>query len=784
MTADTWTRARAFVFLVVTAGVVLGLRQFWITDLGLDEHITRDGTRRIVAIDRGGAADTAGVRVGDVIEQDPGQVSWRQPFTEREIYRANVRLSQAYAGGTLRLALRRGDTRLSIDVHPRPAPEPAAVLRQVERAGPLYLSFVSFSALAVLLVWRRRPRTSCEVAQPLVACALASIGAGFGLNVPHGSWPIWLFVASSIAINTGVPTGMAVLTWYAWSTPALSSIARSRVCAAFLAILVAVASATSVLDGFQVIRTPLPGNGPAILTDVVLLLAIVAGLFWQRRRAQTRMAGRRVGILLATFAYCTVLGVAVLVFEAWFAGSTVMLACILAACCVIPIGFAASAARYRLFDLDGLGLRVGVQALTVATSIAAFFLISTLVTRLVVDASGTRLAMWLGVAMVVAISGPVRAALQRKVDSFLARDRDAFLSRCADTVAALAACPDASAMLAVVERRLEALDARVLDLSEIDPDEQARLRRAGALHVVELRDSTLVDQLHGLDIELLVHLPHEGATKTEALALALPMSPAALGLYERSSLQGLGRAFASGLWQQSARHDLQRRVATEDDARRQIAMELHDGVGATLAAARVFAQLARQETEVPATGEALHALERTLSEGLTDLRLTLASLDDRRSDWSTLHARIRRHVSDLCNAAGLEVKVTVDGSWPDEAPPATRLATMRVIQEAVTNVIRHAGARAIRCELSGSPTCIRLVVEDDGRGLPDSQVETAHAGHGLRNMTRRARDLGGDVVFERPESGGTRVVATLRVQNAEQVTYSCDPVPQRDMTVS
>ncbi len=111
---------------------------------------------------------------------------------------------------------------------------------------------------------------------------------------------------------------------------------------------------------------------------------------------------------------------------------------------------------------------------------------------------------------------------------------------------------------------------------------------------------------------------------------------------------------------------------------------------------------------------------------------------------------------------GLNVSVEAPQQLPP-LPAAVEVAVYRIVQEALTNVLRHAQARACRVELSTGAT-LRLEITDDGTGLPEDR----RTGVGLSSMRERAAELGGTCLVERSTvMGGTRVLATLPVTTFE-----------------
>jgi signal transduction histidine kinase len=103
----------------------------------------------------------------------------------------------------------------------------------------------------------------------------------------------------------------------------------------------------------------------------------------------------------------------------------------------------------------------------------------------------------------------------------------------------------------------------------------------------------------------------------------------------------------------------------------------------------------------------------------------------------------------------------VNGSRP--LPPSVEAALYRICQEALTNVARHAGAERATVRLVATPDRVRLVVEDDGRGFDASEVPEDR--HGIVGMRERAEVLGGTLEVRSGPGEGTRIEATVPLEN-------------------
>ena len=204
--------------------------------------------------------------------------------------------------------------------------------------------------------------------------------------------------------------------------------------------------------------------------------------------------------------------------------------------------------------------------------------------------------------------------------------------------------------------------------------------------------------------------------------------------------------------------DAERRLGEE---RLRIAREVHDVVAHAMVAINVQAGVgAHLIDEDPAQArEALLHIKRTSGEALTDLRATLGVLRDPEQAapvGPSAGLRDLDGVADQLRAAGVEVVVDVDTVAAVPAPVGT--ASYRIVQEALTNVLRHAGAHRVLVVARADEAVLTLVVSDDGGGRAP---ETTGAGAGLRGMRERAAALGGTLTAGPADGGGWRVEATL-----------------------
>jgi signal transduction histidine kinase len=203
-----------------------------------------------------------------------------------------------------------------------------------------------------------------------------------------------------------------------------------------------------------------------------------------------------------------------------------------------------------------------------------------------------------------------------------------------------------------------------------------------------------------------------------------------------------------------------RRLAEEERLR--IAREVHDVVAHSLAMINVQAGVGahvadRRPEEAKA---ALLAIKQASQGALADLRATLAVLRGTEDRAPAPSLRRLAELTDATSAAGL--RVDVDGE-PGELPAPVDSAAYRIVQESLTNAVRHAkDATRITVLFAHTNGSVEVVVRDDGAGSVDPG-----SGNGLRGMRERAEALGGTLDAGAAEDGGYEVRAVLPVHGGD-----------------
>jgi signal transduction histidine kinase len=197
-----------------------------------------------------------------------------------------------------------------------------------------------------------------------------------------------------------------------------------------------------------------------------------------------------------------------------------------------------------------------------------------------------------------------------------------------------------------------------------------------------------------------------------------------------------------------------------DAERLRIARDVHDTVAHTLAVINVHAGVTAHllDTHPDHVRGTLATIEQSSAQALRELRRTLGVLreDETRTPTPGLDDL------DRLAALGLDVTVDVHGEIRP-LPSAVDHAAYRIVQESLTNTVRHAGAACVTIRIGYDRQHLRLTITDDGPSRTAHPPDDRPEGRGVRGMRERAALLGGHVVAGRGPAGGFQVVAELPI---------------------
>ncbi|MFD0686572.1 sensor histidine kinase [Actinomadura fibrosa] len=407
----------------------------------------------------------------------------------------------------------------------------------------------------------------------------------------------------------------------------------------------------------------------------------------------------------------------------------------------IPLCVAIAITRYRLYDIDLVVSRTLVYAgLVVVITGVYFALVGG--ASLLVAGRGT-LAGLVGAIAAGAVFEPVRRRLQRAVDGLIHGERDPYriadrlnrrLQTAADPAAALAVAADVAR---------SALHATGVVIEVLDRDGRTISAEDGVLGD---RPQLIPLVWHGEPVGRLLF----GVTRPPDTRLS--------GILARNLAELANAARLAADVQRSREHILR----TREEERRRLRRDLHDGLGPTLASLAMTVDAARitLKTDPQAVDALLENLRATMGRTIGDIRELVYGLRPPALDDLGLAGAIQALGGVVATGDGPKVDVHVEGDLK-HLPAAAEVAAYRIVQEALTNVHRHANADSavVRLYLNGD---LHVTVNDNGVGLPMSM----RSGIGMSSMRERAAELGGSCTVGPGPKGGTLVRARLPVNGA------------------
>ncbi|MBZ0090108.1 MAG: sensor histidine kinase, partial [Thermoanaerobaculia bacterium] len=204
-----------------------------------------------------------------------------------------------------------------------------------------------------------------------------------------------------------------------------------------------------------------------------------------------------------------------------------------------------------------------------------------------------------------------------------------------------------------------------------------------------------------------------------------------------------------------------RLVEAQESERRHIALELHDEAGQALVSLRLGLRLLEREiAEGGNVGGRVAELVETTDSVMDGLHRLAADLRPASLDHLGLDAALRQFARSAAAKFGLAVHFKARGFTAQRLPQAVETALYRVVQEAMTNVVRHARATRVDLLVERRDDQVLVMVEDDGVGF-DSANAPGGEHFGLLGMRERADALGGTLTVESSPGKGTTIVVEV-----------------------
>lgn len=199
---------------------------------------------------------------------------------------------------------------------------------------------------------------------------------------------------------------------------------------------------------------------------------------------------------------------------------------------------------------------------------------------------------------------------------------------------------------------------------------------------------------------------------------------------------------------------LSRLISAQEEERKRIARELHDGVGQALTSILVNIKVLDQASDPQTLHARMAELRGIVDETLAAVRLLSRELRPSALDDLGLAAALERYVSEFA-VRYPHLNVDLHCTLPNRLPSSVETSLYRIIQEAMTNAARHSRASALSVVVSQRDGQVQAIVEDNGSGFDVTAARRAGSSVGLHSMTERSELLGGKIDVESSPEGTT-----------------------------
>jgi signal transduction histidine kinase len=483
-----------------------------------------------------------------------------------------------------------------------------------------------------------------------------------------------------------------------------------------------------------------PLSGFSLLINVLVTVAAVARLVSRWRHGEP-LERQQIGLFAAVAVlpiFAVILGVTGVTGAAMFGLMLLPL----------PIGIGFAVLARGLYDLATAANRTLVW-LTLSAAVVGIYALVIAGVGSTLRATGASWLPWVAAAVVAISFAPLRDVLQRGINRLTFGRWDDPYRVLATLGQHLEASADVDGLLADVVAELKAtLGLRHVAVVAEDSTVLAGVASNQAPEAVEAGEA----------VPLVAYGRSIGTLRYQAPAPLRPGDRRLLGDVA-GHVAGLLHAYGLTRDLQRARERL---VLAREEERRRLRRDLHDGLGPALAGHLLRLELiGRGLPPDSAERPALDALRDDVQATIADVRRVVEGLRPPAIDEIGLAAAIDQAVQRLVSGTTVRCSVVVGRLAALSA--ASEVAAYRIVSEAVTNVVRHSGARSCQVCLDVAEGALRITVTDDGRGVADGSTR----GNGLETMRERAEELGGHLTVT--SSGGTTVCAELPVGSPQSL---------------
>ncbi len=430
---------------------------------------------------------------------------------------------------------------------------------------------------------------------------------------------------------------------------------------------------------------------------------------------------------------------------------------------LLPLTIGIAILRYHLWEINLLIKRTLVYGILTLSVVGIYILVVGSLSTLFQTRSNLLISL-IATGLVAVLFQPLRTRLQRSVNRLIYGERD-----------------DPYAVLSHLGHRLEVTLAPGAVLPTIVETVAQALKLPYVAMSMKRNEELIIAASYGEPASHPIRLPLVYQTEQVGELVLAPRAPdESFSAADNRLLNDLTHQIGVAVHAVRLTADLQRLttdlqrsrerlVLAREEERRRLRRDLHDGLGPTLAALALTASNVGDLilTDPTAARALANELQNEIRATIGDIRRLVYELRPPALDELGLVAAIRERAVQYSSAQrasgglGAPTRLQVSVEAPAHLPPlpaALEVAVYRIVQEAITNVTRHAHAQSCVVRLSLTDV-LQVEITDDGIGLPAER----RAGVGLLSMRERAVELGGSCVIEKLNGTGTRVCARLPV---------------------
>jgi signal transduction histidine kinase len=410
---------------------------------------------------------------------------------------------------------------------------------------------------------------------------------------------------------------------------------------------------------------------------------------------------------------------------------------------ILPLSISIAVIRYRLWDINPIINRTLVYGALSASTIALYILAVGFASRYFQGAN--LIVSFIATGMIAILFEPLRERLQRSVNRLMYGERDdpaTVLTRLSQRLDS-ALAPD-SVLQTIVETLAQTLRLPYAAISLSD----------GEPRFVSTNSRPPSD---------LISLPLTYQTgRVGELALAPRAEGESFSAADMNLLNIIAKQAGIAAHNLRLTRDLQRSreklVTAQEEERRRLRRDLHDGVGPTLASFSQRLETAADlvNTNPQASIVLLKDIKGQVKNTVAEIRRLVYALRPPVLDEFGLVTAIREHVAPYTGPNGIQVTFDITEPMP-ALPAAVEVAAYRIALESFTNIVNHAQANACQITIKIENNSLLLIITDNGKGMSSNN----HSGVGLTSMRERAAELGGELMIENNRSGGASVHAHL-----------------------